>query len=141
MKILLDTLKPYGFNERPLTETDFFNICEKENIEIIWSDKKYSFFFSALGERCIVLPKRLRGLKLLFAMYHELAHALLSPGNLIAVEWKDMHDERDEWQCDAMALIALMPVSKLRELAWLDGSRYGAKLFNDRCRLYFLFGV
>lgn len=139
MKILLEKLRPYGFNERVLTENDFFSICKAENIRVLWSNEKFSFFFSAIGERCIVLPKRLRGLRLLFAMWHEYGHAALSPGHPYDVQWHEMHDGKDEFQADAVALIALMPVSKMFEI--LDGSEYATYLLAKRQQIWLLYGV
>lgn len=141
MKILLEKLKPLGFNGRVLTEKDFHAICEKENILINWSNRKYSFYFSAFGQSCVTLPKRLKGLKLLFAMFHELGHHFAHVGDDPVVMWKDMPHQKDEFEADAIALIAMMPINLLREMAFLDGSRYGGKLWNERMRLYFLYGI
>lgn len=140
MKIILENLKPWGFNERQLTETDFYSICEREGIEIIWSQEKYSFYFTALGVHCIVLPKRLKGLKLLFAAFHELGHYFAHSGHEPAALFNGLTQTKDECEADAIALIALMPRNRLKELAWLDGSRYGCGLYNERLRLYFLYG-
>lgn len=141
MKIILDKLRPLGFNERPLTEADFYRICEQERIEIIWSEQKFSFYFSALGASCIVLPKRLRGLRLLFAAFHELGHHFTHLGCEPAVMWLGMSHDKDEFEADALALVALMPKHSLKDQAFLDGSRYGARLYNERLRLWFLYGV
>jgi hypothetical protein len=29
----------------------------------------------------------------------------------------------------------------LREMAFLDGSRYGHRIYNERLRLYFIYGI
>jgi hypothetical protein len=72
MKLLLKKLEHYGLGKRPLTEDDFYNICTIEDIEIIWSDEKFAFYFALEGRHFIVLPKRKKGIRLLFAMFHEL---------------------------------------------------------------------
>lgn len=140
MKLLFSRLTRAGFNRRRLTETDFYQICEAEGIEVIWSDRKYSFFLSILGERCIVLPKRLKGVKMLFSAFHELGHALAHVGQEPSVLWLGMPHSKDEVEADAVALIALMPI----ESDWmeiLDGTRYARRLYDDRCRLHFLYGI
>lgn len=141
MKILLEKLAGLGLNRRQLTESDFFAICEAEGIEVVWSEKKFSFYFSALGEHCIVLPKRLRGLRLQFAMWHEFGHYAAHSGSEPVALFEGLTHSKDEAEADAIALVALMPIEKLRELAWLDGSRFGSRLYNERLRLYFLFGI
>lgn len=145
MNLLLEKLRPLGFNDRPLTETDFHRICEAEHIEIVWSDTKFSFYFSAFGLSCITLPKRLRGLRLLFAMYHELAHHFLHAGKQPSVLWLKMPHEngKEETEADALACIALIPKRDLGKFGILDEYPRGfaKKIYNDRLRIYFLFGV
>jgi Zn-dependent peptidase ImmA (M78 family) len=141
MKLILKKLEVYGIGKRPMTEDDFYNICEIEGIEIIWSDNKFAFYFSILGEHFIVLPKRRKGLKMLFAMYHELGHYAAHAGDEPEAAFFGMTHTRDEIEADAIALIALMPKAKLKELAWLDGSRFGSHLWNERLRLFFLYDI
>jgi Zn-dependent peptidase ImmA (M78 family) len=141
MKLLLKNLEKYGLGDRPLTEDDFFNICSIEGIEIIWSDGKHAFYFSLQGKHFIVLPKRRRGLKMLFAMYHELGHYAAHIGDEPDVAFLDLTHTKQELEADAVALVALIPKHMLKELAFLDGSRYGSHLYNERVRLYFLYGI
>jgi Zn-dependent peptidase ImmA (M78 family) len=140
MKHVLNRLERYGIGSRILTDEDFYRICEEEGIEVIQSAEKFSFYFTMLGEHFIVLPKRRRGLRLLHAMFHELGHYFMHVGNAPEVAWLDGHS-RDEAEADAIALIAMMPRTKLKELAWLDGSRYGSHLWNERLRLFFLYDI
>jgi Zn-dependent peptidase ImmA (M78 family) len=142
MKHLLKGLERYGIGHRALSENDFHRICENEGIEIIWSREKFSFYFTLMGHHFIVLPKRRRGLRLLFAMFHELGHYFMHVGNDPEAAWLDMgHHTRDEAEADAIALIALMPVKDLWKNAFFDDSRYGGHLYNERLRLYFLYGI
>lgn len=141
MKHLLRSLEKYQIGIIPFTEQMFYDICEQLEIEIIWSQKKYSFYFSAMGFSCIVLPKRVKGLRLLFAMAHELAHALEHVGDEPAAAFNGLCDGKGEAEADAVALVALIPKNKIKQMAFLDGSRYGSKLFNDRIRLLFLYDI
>lgn len=140
---ILSRLADYGIGKVAATEELFFHICEIEDIEIVWSDKRFSFYFSdpKLGIYCIVLPKRRKGLRLLFEMFHELGHHCLSgiQEPTAAFCWQGYH--KDELDADSIALVALIPKSQLKEMAWLDGSRYGAHLYNERLRLFFLYGI
>jgi hypothetical protein len=140
MQKLLQKLEQYGFGRRPLTEFDFYDICRLEDIEIIWSDEKFAFYFTLCGEHFIVLPKRKRGLRMLFAMFHELGHYAMHVGDRPDAAFLAGHGKH-EAEADAVALIALMPKGQLRELAWLDGSRYGSHLYNERLRLFFLYNI
>lgn len=140
MKQLLMRLERHGIGTRAITEDDCFRIAEAEGIEIVWSDKKYSFYFHVLGHHCIVLPKRKRGLRLLFDFLHELGHHFVHAGDEIAASFAIGHS-KDEFEADAIALIAMIPKGKILEMAEMDGTRFGDKLWRDRVRLYFLYGV
>lgn len=141
MKLLLEKLASIGVGTRPMTEEDFFANCEANGVEVIWSDKKYSFYFTLLNEHFIVLPKRLRGLKLLFAMWHEYAHFVAHVGNEPQALFNDLADGKDEAEADAAALVAIAPKHMLKDVAFFDGSRYGAHLYNERLRLFFLYDI
>jgi Zn-dependent peptidase ImmA (M78 family) len=140
MKHILNRLERYGIGTRTMTEEDFYTICEAEGIDVILSPEKFSFYFTMLGQSFIVLPKRRRGLKLLFAMYHELGHYFMHVGNEPDAAFLDGH-HRDELEADAIALVSIVPKSRLKDMAWLDGSRYGSHLWNERVRLFFLYDI
>lgn len=141
MNLLLKKLEHYGLGKRPLTEDDFYNICTIEDIEIIWSDHKFAFYFSLQGRHFIVLPKRKKGLKLLFAMFHELGHYAAHVGDHPDAAFHGLTHDKNELEADAVALIAIMPRAMLTELEYLDGSRYGSQLWKERMRLHFLYGI
>lgn len=146
MKHLLTRLEKYGIGTRAQTENDFFAICEAEKISIEWSKERVSFYLAVpeFDIRIICLPKMRHGLKLLFAMYHELGHHFTHAGKEPIAAFHgletDPHD-RCETEADAIALVALMPKSQLQTHAFFDGSRYGGKLYNDRTRLFFLYDI
>ncbi|HEY0429016.1 MAG TPA: ImmA/IrrE family metallo-endopeptidase [Pyrinomonadaceae bacterium] len=145
MKFVLEKLTSYGFNSRVLTEQDFYAICEAEKIEVLEMNVSASFYMNVLGESIIVLNKRLKGLKRTFAMFHELAHHFLHGGkNGTNAFFLGLLDSKNEMESDAIALIAILPVSALSNFDFLDEnprSRYAKKLYKDRQRLYFLYGV
>jgi len=141
MKLLLSRLRELGLGESPFTDEQFFTACELLDTTVIWSDKKFAFYFTVAGEHFIVLPKRLRGLRLLFAMAHELSHRILHIGQPYAVNFHGQEDTKDELEADSMALVMMIPKERIRDMAFLDGSRYGSHLWNERVRLYFLHGI
>lgn len=135
------SLERYGIGSRTFTEDDCHQIAEQENIEIIWSDKKFSFYFSVLGHHFIVLPKRKKGIPLLFAFLHELAHHFFHAGDEVSASFLDGHS-KDELEADAIALIAMIPKHKIMDVAEEYGqSRATNKIWQDRCRLFFLYGI
>lgn len=81
MQYLPTRLEKYGIGSRTFTEEDCHAIAEQEGIEVIWSDRKFSFYLRALGRSLIVLPKRKKGLPLLFDFLHELGHHWLHAGD------------------------------------------------------------
>src|SRR3954451_9622736 len=105
MKLLLNRLeKRYGLGSRPMLEEDFYLICENEGIEVLQSPEKFSFYFTMLDEHFIVLPKRRKGLKLLYAMFHELGHFAMHVGTEPEAAFLSGHGKY-EAEADATALI------------------------------------
>lgn len=144
MNLSLAKLKKYGFGEKSLTETDFYAICENENIRILETDAATSFYFCASGKPVIVLDKKLKGLPKLFAAFHELAHHFLHGGtHFQSAFFFGLTESKNEFEADALSLIALIPAFKIGNTDFLDENpnRYALKLFKDRQRLYFLYGI
>lgn len=145
MKFSLDRLSAFGFNSRALTEQDFYAICEAENIEVLEMNVSTSFYMKVLDEPIIVLNKRLKGLKRTFAMFHELSHHFLHGGRDAETQawFLGMTETRNEVEADALALIALIPLEALNNYDFLEENptRYAKKLFKERQRLNFLYGL
>lgn len=143
MKLLLLRIAIYGFNQRFLTEEDFYKICEAEGIEIIWSDKKFSWYMTVESVPFIVLPRRARGLKLLFKMFHELAHHFRHYGELpTQVYFHELLDNKDEMEADAIATIALVPKHGLDSYDFLEEhpNKFARRIYEDRKKVEFLYG-
>lgn len=144
MKLSLKKLEKYGFNKRELTETDFYAICEREKITVLETDASASFYMSVSGKSFIVLKKNLRGLKRTFTMFHELAHHFLHGGRGVnQAFYFGLLDTKQEFEADAIALLALVPLSCLNSFDFLEThpNRYAKKLYRERQRLYFLYGI
>jgi len=144
MKYLLTGLRKYGVGRRALREEDFWQICADADIEVVWSRKKYPFFFTVPEDdiRCIVLPERFSGPRLLLAMFHELAHFWKDGGDEPCIAFQGLIDHKCEAEADAIALVALFPDPKamMTELDFADSPCY-RKLWKERQRLYFLYGI
>lgn len=143
MKHILNRLTGYGIGIRPQTEEDFYHICELEHIEVVWSNNKFAFYLAEpkLGIYCITLPKRRKGLRLLHEMFHELGHHFAHAGNEPAAAFSGLTHTKDEAEAEAIALIAMMPIADIWTNAFFDDSRYGSHLYNERLRLYFIYGI
>ncbi len=144
MNLSLEKLEKYGFNHRILTEDDFYRICESEAIKVLELDAPTSFYFCASGQFFIVLQKKLKGLRKTFAMFHELSHHFLHGGRTIeSAFFFGMLESKNEFEADALALIALLPIFQLKNFDFLDEhpNRFARKLYKDRQQLNFLYGI
>jgi Zn-dependent peptidase ImmA (M78 family) len=143
MKLLLDGLKKHGIGRRAMGEEDFWKICTEDDIEVFWSRRRFPMYFTVPADdlRAIILPKRLNGSRLLFVMFHELAHHWLHGGDEPCVAFLGGSDVKCEAEADAIALIALMPGPELHVEITGDDRRFMQKLWHDRQRLSFLYGV
>lgn len=144
MKLSLTKLEKYGFNQKILTEADFYEICEREQITVLELDVPASFYFSVLGKHFIVLRKRLRGLRRTFVMFHELAHYFLHGGKAAECAFFfGLLENKNEIEAEAMATVALIPKFALDSYDFLEDhpNRYARKLFENRQKLEFLYGI
>lgn len=138
MRHLLHGLERHGIGRRALTEIDFEKICTREGVEVFWSDRRYALYYVVEDVKIIILPKRLTGPKLLFAQFHELAHHLLHGGSDPCVAFLGQADKKAEAEANAVALISLFP--RIEQPPLMD-SRFTRKLWDDRVRIYFLYGI
>ncbi len=143
MKLLLNALKQHGIGVRAQTEDDFWRICESEQIKVEWTAENCSFYLAIpeLSIRIICLPKRRKGLRLLFAMFHELGHHFAHTGKEPIAAFEGNCDSKDEFEADAVAMISIIPRNQIEELAAMDGTRFGDRIWRERCQLWFLYGV
>lgn len=142
MQHLLRGLERHGVGHRAFIEDDFWRICSEEHIDVHWSRKRFSFYFTVPDEdlRVIVLPDRYSGPRLLFAMCHELAHHFLHGGDAPCVAFQGLSDTRYEAEADAVALTWMIPQQVLSVPDDTE-SHFVRKLWSDRRRLFFLYGI
>lgn len=144
MNLSLEKLSKYGFNQKALTERDFYRICEMEGVEVIEDPRVTNIFYMTFeGRPFIVLGNstKHRGVKRLFAMFHELAHHFLhSQRHAANAFYFGLVESKQEFEADAFAAIALIPARDLGKPEILDEYPRGfaRKIYNDRIRLGFL---
>jgi hypothetical protein len=133
-------LKSLPIGQKPLSEQDFYSICAKERVEVVWASS--NFYCSTPLGNFICLDKRLYGIELLFAAFHELAHHWISAGEPYAAA--GLGYGKDEMEADAIALVCIIPQSYLHridEILDLAPRKVARQIKHDRLALYFLFGV
>ncbi|MGD9564485.1 MAG: ImmA/IrrE family metallo-endopeptidase [Pyrinomonadaceae bacterium] len=145
MKPLLQGLERYGIGLRTQTEDDFWRICREEDIEVVWSRKRFAFYFTVPEQdlRIIVLPSRQTGIQLLFSMFHELGHHLLHGGDEPCVAFRGLSDRKCEAEADAVALLAILPRHELQRIDPEDllPRSFAKKVLKERTKLEFLYDL
>lgn len=145
MQLLLRKIKELGLGAQPMTEANFYEICDRENIRVIRDREPFSYWMNLDGEHCIVLHDKLHGARLLFTMFHELAHHFLHSGReLNQIEAYGANESSKEYEADTFAVLVLYPVEALGTVEYYDAELYDPnlrKIRRERERIYFLYGV
>ena len=144
MFLSIAILSRYQFNQRRLTETDFYAICEKRGVIVRELDVETSFYLSLLGKEVIVIDRKLTGVKREFAMFHELSHCLLSvPSNQPQALFMGMCDSKEEDNADAFACIALIPIDRIWDASFKDDCCCGfaTTIYEKRLKLYQMYNL
>lgn len=105
-----------GWNERPLTECDFYNICKRFKISVAEMPLTVSgFYYRVTGKDFIAVDSRLSGPRKLLVLFHELGHFLLhTPDTGATANFHGIgRRSRKEIEADAFALCAIIPKSLL----------------------------
>jgi Zn-dependent peptidase ImmA (M78 family) len=123
------------FNERTLTEKDFWLLCEKENIRVVEASLIVDGFYYCDGRRShIYLNSALRGVFWLENAFHEIAHHFLhTPPRC----------QRQETEARAIALIAILPRSQLEKAASEadEFSEYAERILHERVQILQQYGI
>lgn len=141
MKLMLDSLKHLGLNQRVLGEADFFKIRDREGFIYEEIPKPFSFWAMIDGESHICVSDHLTGKKREFVMFHELAHHFWFSGqNIDQVHFFDSNQSKKEFEAHAFATIALCPVTVLQGLEdYEETDAFSASVRRDREKLFFQF--
>lgn len=101
-----------GWNERPLTESDFNDVCLRFDVTVVEAPlMTRGFYYRAMGRDFIAVSSRLNGAERLAVLFHELGHFLLHAPHTRA--FAGFHGvgrrTRREIEADVFALCALIP--------------------------------
>jgi len=101
-----------GWNERPLSEADFYKLCRKFRITVEEIPLRVSgFYYCVMGRHFIAIDSKLPQRRKLFVMLHEFAHFLMHAPN--SNETASYHGvgrpTRKEREADMFALVAMIP--------------------------------
>lgn len=144
MRKFIEKYAYLGVNKKFLAEEDFLKICDAEKIEIIETAGRFSWYMTVEGEPFIVLPKRKRGIKRLFAAFHELGHHFRHYGKMPnQVFFQGLNDSKDEFEADGFATVCLVPKFALSSYDFLEDhpNKFARRIYEDRKKLKFLYGV
>lgn len=114
MRFLTDRISSLGigWNERPLSSSNFYAICLHLNIEVqeipLNTD---GFYFRVLGRDIIAVNSQLPETKKLMVLFHELGHFLFhTPETGPAAGFHGIgRRDRKECEADIFALCAIIP--------------------------------
>ncbi|MFN0277105.1 MAG: ImmA/IrrE family metallo-endopeptidase [Pyrinomonadaceae bacterium] len=114
MRFLTDMIKKldFGWNERPLTEDDFYRLCKRFKIHVEETPlHTRGFYFRLMGRDIIAVDSRLAGHRKRAVMFHELGHFLFHiPETGLSANFHNIgRRTRKECEADTFALCALIP--------------------------------
>ncbi len=129
MRFLTDkiTRLRIGWNERPLTEADFYRFCKRYKIGIQEMPMSVGgFYYRLMGRDYIAVDSKLAPKEKLAVMFHELGHFLFHTPETGATA--NFHGvgrcTRKEREADVFAICALIPRS------WIE-TRHPQDLIDD----------
>ena len=148
MQFLSDKAKKLkiGWNERSLTEDDFYRFCRRFKISVQEMPLRVSgFYYRMLGRDFIAIDSRLTGNERLTVMFHELAHFLFhTPESGTTANFHRVGQKtRQEIEADAFAICAIIPLNEIvdrLEFVSIEGSVHGA-LLRERLDVFKRHGI
>jgi len=135
------------WNEKPLTEGDFFRLCRRYRITVQEMPLRVGgFYYCMLGRHYIAVNSSLRSTPKLFVMFHEFAHYLIhAPDAGVTASFHGVgRKTRKEFEADAFATCALIPRQMIesrsvQELVEEDG--LPEELISARVELFRTLGI
>ncbi|MDM7923784.1 MAG: ImmA/IrrE family metallo-endopeptidase [Pyrinomonadaceae bacterium] len=143
MKLLVEKIRNLriGWNERPLTEDDFYRLCRRFKIKVTEMPLSVGgFHFRCKKQDFIALSTSLTGKERLLVMFHEFAHFLLHAPNMN--ETASFHGvgrkTRKEQEADRFAIVALLPLKTLetRSVDDLIEEGFDTEMLRERIEVY-----
>ena len=143
MQFIIDKILPLcpAWNERPLTEVDFYHLCKRFRIGVTEMPLTVSgFYYRVSGRDFIAVDSRLSGAQRVLVLFHELGHYLLhTPDSGATANFHGVQrSSRKEIEADAFALCALIPKTLLesRSPDELVGDGIDIKILRERIEIY-----
>jgi Zn-dependent peptidase ImmA (M78 family) len=135
MIFLSSRFRAYGWNKRAFTEEDVLRICRRERIELVDypTSGSLGFYMTCRGRHFITVDSRLRGVRRLYVLLHELAHHFLHapPGAYAAHFFRLRPDSKQEYEAEVFAAVALLPEPLLRRIIAEGGDFEGEGFTRD----------
>ena len=149
MRFLTDKIKNLriGWNERPLTEADFYRLCRRFKVKVQEMPLATGgFYYRVMGRDFIAVDSRLASVKKLFVLLHELGHFLFHTPE--SGETANFHGvgrrTRKECEADVFALCALIPISWIESRspeALIDDEGFTAEMVVERLNILERYGM
>ena len=101
-----------GWNQRRLTEADFYALCRRHKITVQEMPLRVGgFYYCLMGGHYIAVDSKLAPDKKLFVMFHEFAHFLMhAPDRGVTANFHGIgRKTRKESEADLFAAVALIP--------------------------------
>ena len=102
----------FGWNEKPLSERDFYGLCRRFRIQVTEMPLRTDgFYYRVKGRDFIAVNSRLSGSMKLLVLFHELGHFLFhTPESGTTANFHGVGGSaRKEREADAFALCSLLP--------------------------------
>lgn len=134
-----------GWNERPMTEEDFFELCDRFGVNVeIEKLRIRGVYYRVLGKDHISISDKLNLPQRLQVMFHEFGHFLMhTPGRETVANFSGFCVEsREEKEADAFAYCAILPLKMLKTRDCMElADMYGMRFFMKRLAIFERYGV
>ena len=147
MRFFLDKISKLriGWNESPLTEADFYQLCKKFKVSVTEMPLATSgFYYRVMGRDFIAVDSKLSGEHKLAVLFHELAHFLFHvPESGATANFHNVgRHTRKEREADIFALCAIIPHSQIevRSIAELAEDGFPVEMLAARYEIYQRYG-
>lgn len=129
MQIFRDKITKLGieWNERPMTEADFYRLCKQFKVTVTEMPLRVGgFYYRVMGKDFIAIDSKLAGPQKLAVLFHELAHFLFHvPDSGVTANFHGVgRQTRKEREADVFAFCAIVP------LVWIE-TRTSHELIED----------
>ena len=148
MRFLTETISTLkiGWNERPLTEADFYKLCKRFKVNVTEMPLRTGgFYYRVMGRDFIAVDSRLAGHEKLAVLFHELGHFLLhTPESGATANFHGVgRKTRLEREADLFALCAVIPKACVatRSPDELIDEGFSAQIVAERHAIFERYGI